>query len=149
MVRSCFRQGHVGLSFYEAPWNQGWRQCDCGLWGLAEQEADIIAQGIQWAQTPGRPPHSPHRCWSSKHDPKEPWGLSCFHLLFNYCPFLHSSTSIEAYLSTGEGEGRSVDALLSVKSRLVGRRIFSLEREPSAETGSCLQGAHGIDDETE
>lgn len=143
-----FRQGHVGLSCCEAPWNQGWRQCDVASGAWQSRRLTSLPRGSN-ELTPGRPPHSPQRCWSSKHDPNGPWGLSCSHLLFNYCPFLHSSTSIEAYLSTGEGEGRSVDALLPVNFRPVGRHIFSLKREPSAESGSCLQGGHGIDDETE
>lgn len=71
---------------YEAPWKQGWCQCDCGLRGLAGQEADITAQGIvssdSWEVSSQSPEMLEQQTW-----PRESWGLSCFHLPFSHCDF--------------------------------------------------------------
>lgn len=91
----------------------------------------------QWAQTLGRVPHSPQRCWSRKHDQESPRGSAA--LISVQSLFSHSPASTESYLST-VGRDRREHWWTS------GRHI------PSPKRASCWhspQGDHGVSRETD
>lgn len=95
-----------GLSSLLSPMETWWCQYDCGFRGLAEQEGDITAQGTQWAQTPGRPLHSPQWHMEQQTWPRGPWGLSCFCCGSINILCLYPSANVESSLDTMERDRR-------------------------------------------